>query len=828
VSDTGRLLGSSSGREVLSRWVGRLWGRDDRVSARPGSAAREPRTRDLRVVPLAAAAWAAAWWGTGGLVSVPSAFPPGAFLTVVAGLLAAGLVLAVLPSRPLRRVPVRHLPWLAATLLVVVGVGVVGGLRAHGLRSGPAADLARQQGSVSARLQIRSDPRLHPAVGGRPPLLTLDVQVTELAGRARSWRIRAPVTVMATGPATSSWTAIPVGTTVAVRGLLQAPQPGDDVAAVLRVRDAPVLLEPPGPGARLVERVRQGLRDAVAHRRPAPRALVPALVLGDTSALPPELQADFRATGLTHLTAVSGANLTLLLAFLLLAARWAGVRGWALRGLGLVGVAVFVALCRTEPSVLRAAAMGLVSLAALGSGSRGAGMRNLAVAMLLLLLADPFLSRSWGFALSVLASAGIIWWARDWADVLSRWLPRLVAESVTLPLAAHLATLPVVALISGTVSLAGLATNAVAGPFVGPATVLGFAAAGGSLLSAGLAALLGFGAAWSAQAIITVARLGAGLPGASVGWPPGPGAVVLLGLGSLAAALTMGWVLARRWLCLLLAVVMVLALVRAPTPPGWPPPGWRFVVCDVGQGDGLALAVGPHAAVVVDSGPDAAVMKRCLDGLGVRSVPLLVLTHFHADHSGGLAAVFAGRVVSQVWVSPLAEPTGEAATVRRLAAQHGTAVGVPPPGTGATVGSAVLEVLGPLPAHGVEPDASAEQNDASLVVRADLDGLRVLLPGDVEPPGQRALLDAGVDLRADVLKVPHHGSARQEPEFFAATGARVAVASAGLHNDYGHPAPRMLALARSLGMTVLRTDQNGSVAVSGHGDDLRVVAQRPP
>jgi competence protein ComEC len=555
---------------------------------------------------------------------------------------------------------------------------------------------------------------------------------------------------------------------------------------------------------------------------------VPALVLGDTSALAPELQADFRATGLTHLTAVSGANLTLLLAFLLLAARWAGVRGWALRGLGLVGVAAFVALCRTEPSVLRAAAMGLVSLAALGSGARGAGMRNLGVAMLLLLLADPFLSRSWGFALSVLASGGIIWWARHWADVLGRWLPRLVAESVTLPLAAHLATLPVVALISGTVSLAGVATNAVAGPFVGPATVLGFAAAGGSLLSGRLAALLGFGAAWSAQAIITVAQLGAGLPGASVTWPPGPAAVALLALTSLAAALAMSWVLARRWLCLLLTVTMVAALVHAPSPPGWPPPGWRFVVCDVGQGDGLALSAGPHTAVVVDSGPDAALMKRCLDGLGVRRVPLLVLTHFHADHVGGLDAAFAGRTVTQLWVSPLAEPAAEATHVRQLAAQHGATVAVPPPGTRAAVGSAVLEVLGPLVPRGEDPDASAAQNDASLVVRADLDGLRVLLPGDVEPPGQRALLAAGVDLRASVLKVPHHGSARQEPDFFGATGATVAIASAGLHNDYGHPAPRMLALARTLGMTVLRTDQNGSVAVGGRDGDLRVVAQRPP
>jgi len=137
-------------------------------------------------------------------------------------------------------------------------------------------------------------------------------------------------------------------------------------------------------------------------------------------------------------------------------------------------------------------------------------------------------------------------------------------------------------------------------------------------------------------------------------------------------------------------------------------------------------------------------------------------------------------------------------------------------------------VLGPLPPRGSDPDASAAQNDASLVLRADVAGLSVLLPGDLEPPGQRALLAAGVDLRATVLKVPHHGSARQEPAFFAATGSRVAIMSAGVDNDYGHPAPRTVQLARSLGMTVLRTDENGAVALTGQDGATQVVAARPP
>jgi competence protein ComEC len=788
----------------------------------PGAAPDEVAgVRDLRVVPLALAAWAAAWAGTEGRPLVG--------LLVAALSLAATTAVVLLLSRagPRGR-PAGAAAWLAATVLVALVVGILGGVQAERLRAGPPARLAAAEAVVTARLELRSDARLISGTPSRPAVLLADARLLELAGRGGRWRVRAPVTLLVTGSEVEWWTRQPVGTVAVLEGRLQSPEPGDDVAALLRVRAPPTTVLPPNAAGRLVERVRAGLRQAVAGRPPDPRALVPALVLGDTSGITAELKAVFQTTGLTHLTAVSGANLTLLLAFLLLGARWVGVRGWWLRGVGLLGVVVFVGLCRTEPSVLRAAAMGLVALAALGAGGRRAGVRNLGVAMLGLLLVDPFLSRSWGFALSVLASAGIIWWARTWADVLARWLPRLLAESVTLPLAAHLATLPVVVLLSGQVSVVGLLANAVAGPFVGPATVLGFAAAGASLASADAAAVLGWGAAWSAQAIVTVARLGAQLPGAAVGWPAGPAAVAVLAVGCLAVSLLVPWLLARRVPTLLLALALVVALVRVPTVPGWPPPGWRLVVCDVGQGDGLVLRAGPGSAVVVDAGPDPALMRRCLDVLGVRTVPLLVLTHFHADHADGLPGVLAGREVRQLWVSPLAEPVGEAAAVRAAAAQEGAAVSVPGPGTRAQVGEVGLRVVGPLPPRGADSDASAAQNDASVVLVADVAGLTVLLTGDVEPPGQRALLAAGADLRSTVLKVPHHGSARQEPAFFAATGARLAIASAGRENDYGHPAPRTVQLARSLGMTVLSTDRAGAVAVVGGDADPAVVTQRPP
>jgi competence protein ComEC len=762
---------------------------------------------DRRMVPIAMAAWAAAWVGTSGAHVA---------LGVAALAVTVGCAVAAL-----RRSAVILTVTIVAS--VIVGVGLIDVYR---LRHGPVARLAAHEAVVSAEVEIRADPQLVIDGGPAPDIAVVKAMTARIAGRSGSWLVRAPVLLVLSGPQLKTWFQIPVGTRVALHGRLRSPDRGSDVAAVLRVRGSPVVVRPPSAGLRVVEQVRAGLRQSVADRRPEPRALVPALVLGDTSTLSPELIGDFRSTGLTHLTAVSGANLTLLLVFLLTLARWVGFRGWNLRIIGLAGVIIFVALCRTEPSVLRAAAMGLVALAALGSGSRAAGVRNLAVACMVLLLLDPFLSRSIGFTLSVLACAGIVWWARGWTLIINRWLPLIIAESIVVPLAAQLATTPVVAAISGRVSMSGLVANALAGPFVGPATVLGFAAAGASLISGTLAAVFGFGAAWCAQMIIWIAQAGSQLPGSEWHFPVTRLTLIWLAVSSLLLALAMGYVLARPWLAMLLAGVMIICLCGAPRQPGWPPRDWLLVACDVGQGDGLAIRTGPRSAVVVDTGPAPAAIRGCLDRLGVVRVPLLIITHFHADHVDGLIGVVQHRRVGQLWVSPLAPPGPLTARVEQQAMERGIPLNGPLPGTRAIVGEVELQVLGPVNHIAVDQDDSSKQNDSSLVIMVKTAGLRLLLTGDVEPAGQQAILSAGLDLQADMIKVPHHGSARQERAFIAATRARLAIASAGIDNDYGHPAPRTVQLVRSLGMTLLRTDQNGSIAVRLHQGRLAAVTQR--
>ncbi|NEE35081.1 MBL fold metallo-hydrolase, partial [Streptomyces sp. SID7982] len=187
------------------------------------------------------------------------------------------------------------------------------------------------------------------------------------------------------------------------------------------------------------------------------------------------------------------------------------------------------------------------------------------------------------------------------------------------------------------------------------------------------------GAGWPAGWIAEVARTGAALPGAGFDWPGGWGGGLLLAGVTVAVVLVSGRLLRRRrWPVLAAAVLLVLFVVQPPAVTrvvtGWPPPGWRMVLCDVGQGDALVLAAGPGAAVLVDTGPDPLAVDRCLRVLGVDRVPLVVLTHFHADHTGGLAGVLRGRPVGLVETTALADPPAQAALVHRTAAAAGVPV----------------------------------------------------------------------------------------------------------------------------------------------------------
>ncbi|HEV2784640.1 MAG TPA: DNA internalization-related competence protein ComEC/Rec2 [Actinophytocola sp.] len=787
-----------------------------------------PATRlDWRLAPAAVAVWLAtllgllvAWWlatAIGALASVIGLWvlcgrrgprdPPGRWLRLGVGvsLLACGCAAAVGTTVRLREA-------------------------AHDPLRSPAARGA--SGAFRVELTERPRPVVSPGFGGRQG----GVQAVVLPARMR----HAPVDgravpsdgeVLLIAPV-DGWSRLLPGQDVEVQAVLAPAKPGGLTVAVLRVRGPPHVLSEPAVWQRVAQVLRSGLRETSGVLDLEAAGLLPALVVGDTDTVPRHVIEQFRVAGMAHLLAVSGANLAIVCVavLLLLRAVRVGPRGSAVgAGLALVG---FVVLAGPEPSVLRAGVMGGVGLLALAIGRERAALPALSAAVILLVLHDPDMAVSFGFALSTLATAGLVLLAPRWADALAgHGVPRGVAEALAVPAAAHLVTAPVVAGMSGRVSMIAVLANLLAAPVVPLATVLGVLAAVlapvAPWLAEPLVRLAGPEVSW----LLLVASNAARVPGAAIDWPSGWWGGLLL----LAIIVVLLVALRRRRTRVIIelgltAVLVVVIPVRV-IAPGWPPPGWAMVACDVGQGDAVVLATAePGRAVVVDTGPEPGPVDDCLDRLGVDSVPLVVLSHLHADHIGGLAAVLAGRAVGAVAVGRARVPDWAWREVFGDASRAGVPVVQLARGQRLAWPGLAIDVLGPGPAE-VVPRAGAdgtEINNGSLVIRALTPAGRVLLTGDIELAAQADLLTARADLSADVLKVPHHGSRYSAPEFLDATRARIAVVSVGAGNRYGHPSPVTLGALVRRGAQVLRTDTNGDTAIIPTRTGPGAVSRGPP
>jgi len=806
------------------------------------------------MVPSAVIAWAAAWFV---VVVEPAASRTAGLLLVVlaAGLLARVRVRGGVQKEPGEAPAHGSGSWRGSAALALgtlVGVALAGSASVGLRQAGIVSQLVREQATVGIVGQVSTEPRRIVASGfssdsgaARPRYL-VRIEVDRLSGRGVAGPGATPV--VAVGG--DAWAGVAYGSRVAVVGRLE---PGDSGQPPwLETADAPVtVVQQPGALDSGVRRIRTALRALVVEQPTDVRGLLPGIALGDTGLLDPRLAEDMRAVSLTHITAVSGSH------FAIIAATVIGVLS-VLRlprsvraGLTIIAMGGFVVLVHPEPSVLRAAAMGLIGMSALVLGRPGRALPALGTAVVVLLMLDPWLARSYGFALSVLATAGLVLGSQPLATRLEAVLPTWLARAAAIPIAAQLACAPVIVLLNPAIATFAVPANLLSAPALVPATVCGVAAALLAPVWPAGAWVLVQPAAWSCWVIAQVAHLCAGLPGARIPWASGPAGAVALALVTaalVALAATVRRIPRLLWRQLGIAT-LCLALVLSPparrlllawSPDGWPPPGWRVAVCDVGQGDSTVVRTGPGSAIVIDTGPPGDAADRCLTALGVTRIPLLVLTHFHLDHVGGLAEVLAGRQVGEVLVTPYAYPTEQVRMVAdTLAQRHLTPREVDTtraPSSG-TVGDVSWRVLWPAAAAdgaGVGPVSDADGtpiNNASLVLLITAPELSLMALGDVETESQEAL--AGQLERenwrrpAAIVKVAHHGSARQSRSLAALLSPDVAVISVGAGNDYGHPAASTVDLYRGGGAVVLRTDQCGAMAFGVRAGVVELTARCP-
>ena len=552
--------------------------------------------------------------------------------------------------------------------------------------------------------------------------------------------------------------------------------------AALVITTSPIhRLAPPSRWATALASIRTGLREASGGGDAG--ALIPGMVIGDTAKQSADFKTDMRRAGLTHLVAVSGANFAIVSAFVLWCMQFIFRKIPARLFATTVALAAFIALVRPSPSVLRAAAMAAVMLFAASRHVAGDSLPALGFAMAAVVAIDPWQSRDPGFALSVLATAGLLLLSPRISAYFQRWLPEKVAAVLAVPIAALALCLPIIVALSGYVSPISIVANIVAAPFVAPITIVGFIAALISPISPPIAHLLLLLVRPFALVITSIARWAAHFPVLTI-------RTGLIGfLVALVVLLLFSIFRKKAVIAILIVSLVFLWWGRFPTGD------WDLFICDVGQGDGYVLNLHDHRAIVIDVGPDPALMDQCLRKLGVSTISLLILTHPHADHIGGLAGAEKGRTVEAEWFGNIAA------------------------GTTAQIGEYSIEVLWPQQVGAIDENP----NNVSIAAIIRSRDLTLFAAGDIEPPVQEQL--RGKVGRVDIYKVAHHGSRYQDPTLMRELSPSLALISVGEGNTYGHPADSTIAALEQLHAKVLRTDRDGAIAVDARNHRLTFSTQ---
>ena len=574
----------------------------------------------------------------------------------------------------------------------------------------------------------------------------------------------------------------------------------------------------------VADALRRRLADSIAPgAKGERRALIAGVVLGEDEGLAPGLRADFRASGLYHLLAVSGQNVAYVVIGALLLTWIAGVPRWAGQLCALVGIVGYVLAVGWQPSVIRAGiAGGLTSLAWLAARPLDRWY-FLLVGAAVLLAVNPHSALEPGFQLSFAAVAAIFVAVGRVERRLEGYpLPARLATVLAVSVVCGIATAPIVWLHFGAVPTFSVLANALAAPVVAPLLGMALTAAALEPVLPTAALALGWLNGWLAAYLAWCARLVAGLPHAqitsvaAVAGLAGAGLVVAIGLR----------VRVRRG-----PRLVALAAMTATAALGWqgwgpgadagagPPNGLRITFLDVGQGDATLLEV-PEGAVLVDEGPPEARVADQLKARGIRRLELLVLTHPSRDNIGGARDVVDAFDIGLVLDPDLAHENPYGDPVLAEARRRGIATAVARAGTTFRLGKLVLRVLWPETGG----RAAEDPNEYATVLLASYGNVDVLLPADAESNVTLPLRPP----RVEILKIAHHGSADDGlPELLDVVDPEIAVVSVGAHNDYGHPAPTTLAaLERVAGLEVYRTDEGGRIVVESDGLRIGVKEER--
>ncbi len=760
---------------------------------------------------------------------------------VLALALAAGLALAAAPE---------WLMFAGAGLLAILLVAQRAGV--HVVIAG-AALLVAGAGAGSARLAaIDSDP-LAQALSGDVTLPGHLVTQPREGGDQATLRIRTSGSGQLVEVRSFEPLAAPlrIGDEVVVRGRLRAvevdhgksPESQRYAGYLLRngVRRQINARNVEATGARrggaygVVDAIRSRSERALAlglQREPA--GLLRGMVLGGDAGLAEPTAENFRVAGLAHILAVSGQNVLLIVILVqaILMACGADRRARLIVPAGVI--VIYVLLCGAQASVIRAGAMGLAGIAALAASRPSSRIYALILASIAVLAWNPRATADVGAQLSFAAVLGIMAFAQPIAGVLSR-LPAWAAQAFGATAGATVATAPLMAFHFEAVSMVSLAANVVGEPLIGPIVWLGSMTAAIGQFSPEAGALLNAPNAFLLASLIELARGAAAIPGAQISLTGFDISMLVLSyLPVLLAAAFANRMIAFqrspdvaapvRLIALLAAGMLAIALLALKLWPVNRVQAPSVAMLDVGQGDAMLLT-GDRCHVLIDAGSAGRGLGDSLRKQGAERLDALLITHAEDDHFGGALELARD---GDLEVGTFIDGGGTTASddyaeLRARMREGGARVEAAVAGLRWSCPGLAIELIAPaaLPPGSPPP---AQPNARSAVTRIDVGGIRVFASGDAESSHLPGLAIGP----ADVLKVPHHGSADPgAAALLARVAPAVALIGVGRENRYGHPTPQLLSALETAGARVFRTDRDGTVTVvKGAGGSLRVTRER--
>ena len=607
------------------------------------------------------------------------------------------------------------------------------------------------------------------------------------------------------------------GATVHVRGTARRE------GARIAFTDAQVrMIDPPGLLARWRTNAGETIDALYGERAPLARALL----IADEQDISRDVRTQFADAGIIHMLSVSGLHVAVLAEGVVLVLMMSGASTRRAELLATLTIVVFVLFVGAPAPAVRSAAMYAAVVASRRFQRPTSPWALLAIGATLPLV-QPRVVTEIGYHLSVAGMAGLIasgkFTRRLPLDRMPEWGHRLTREMIA-TIIASLVTAPIVAWHFGRVSLAAPVTNLAAAPLFGLAQPILFL----TLVLAPIrpvATLLADGTSVLLLGIEKIGAIGAALPASALDVQPTALTALLLAASSGALLVACS---SRHWGRPALGCACAIGAAL-----WWPavrPAGNRLEIhmIDVGQGDAIALRTPRWRWILVDAGDqwrETDVGERIVAPYLRRrggSVAAFILSHPHADHIGGAASILRKVPVGFVWDGGYPQPSSVYDEVLSEARARGVTWRSARAGTPLSIDGVTLTVLSP---DSSEIANAPDANAASVVVMAEYRGVRVLLTGDAERDVEERLVRRyGSHLRADVLKVGHHGSSTSTAQpLLAAVQPRVALVSVGAGNRYGHPSPDVVRSLHARGVQVLRTDDAGSVVVSIDGSsELRV------